>query len=66
MSATELVCAAPSQQRLRRSSESAAAPSQQRCAHHERSTGLPARRHTIIKTIINHHQMCHPSSPSGN
>jgi hypothetical protein len=27
---------------------------------------LPARRHTIIKTIINHHQMCHPTSRSGN
>ena len=39
MSATELVCAAPSQQRLRRSSDSVAAPSQQRCAHHEQSTG---------------------------
>ena len=39
MSATELVCAYPSQQRLRRSSDSVAAPSQQRCAHHERSTG---------------------------
>jgi hypothetical protein len=39
MSATELVCACPSQQRLRRSSDSVAAPSQQRCAHHERSTG---------------------------
>ena len=39
MSATELVCASPSQQRLRRSSDSVAAPSQQRCAHHERSTG---------------------------
>ena len=38
-SATELVCASPSQQRLRRSSDSVAAPSQQRCAHHERSTG---------------------------
>ena len=39
MSATELVWAAPSQQRLRRSIDSVAAPSQQRCAHHERSTG---------------------------
>ena len=39
MSANELVCAYPSQQRLRRSSDSVAAPSQQRCAHHERSTG---------------------------
>jgi len=35
MSATELVCAAPSQQRLRRSSDSVAAPSQQRCAQHQ-------------------------------
>ena len=50
MSATELVCAAPSQQRLRRSGDSVAAPSQQRCAHHERSTG---HCHTII---WDHHQ----------
>jgi len=35
MSATELFCAAPSQQRLRRSSDSVAAPSQQRCAQHQ-------------------------------
>jgi len=35
MSATELVCAALSQQRLRRSSDSVAAPSQQRCAQHQ-------------------------------
>ena len=35
MSATELVCASPSQQRLRRSSDSVAAPSQQRCAQHQ-------------------------------
>ena len=39
MSATELVCASPSQQRLRRSSDSVAAPLQQRCVHHEWSTG---------------------------
>ena len=36
MSATELVCAAPSQQRLRRSSVAAALRAS---AHHERSTG---------------------------
>ena len=35
MSATELVCASLSQQRLRRSSDSVAAPSQQRCAQHQ-------------------------------
>ena len=35
MSATELVCASPSQQRLRRSSDSVAAPSPQRCAQHQ-------------------------------
>ena len=35
MSVTELVCAAPSQQRLSRSSDSVAAPSQQRCAQHQ-------------------------------
>ena len=35
MSATELVCAAPAQQRLRRSSDSVAAPSRQRCAQHQ-------------------------------
>ena len=39
MSATELVCASPSQQRLRGSSDSVAVSSQQRCAHHEQSTG---------------------------
>jgi len=35
MNATELGCAAPSQQRLSRSSDSVAAPSQQRCAQHQ-------------------------------
>ena len=53
MSATELVCAAPSQQRLRRSS----VPSQQRCAHHERRRASCRRavtpsRHTISIIIM--------------
>ena len=52
MSATELVCAAPSQQRLRRSSDSVAAPSQQRCAHHERSTGQGYRLRKILFLLI--------------
>jgi len=46
MSATELVCAAPSQQRLRRSSDSVAAPSQQRCAQHQ-AASAPSQQHQL-------------------
>ena len=56
MSVTELVGAAPSRQRLRRSSDSVAARSQQRCAHHERSTGLLGYRlENLPKTGGHHH-----------
>jgi len=66
MSATELVCAAPSQQRLRRSSDSVAAPSQQRCAHHERRRASCRRAVTPSRHTIMTISKCHPHITPGN